>query len=359
MKNFKKNKYFFAENETSGFDAGGKAVSDAIEIIIKQGYSPIIIKSLKFTSEDNHFFFNKISKVLVMFELIYCLLRLPRDSEIVLNYPTRVNPGRATFWIFSHFKLKKFKIIAIVHDLKELQKTENEKGGDKALINLLKSNQGSKVIVHTNQMKKYIVDLGVSDSQISILGVFDYLLEDESVAQIKSRIKSNEIIIAGNLKEEKMRFLDKIDKLKNITFNLYGNNLSSIVKNYSNVNYFGAFSPDELISQLEGSFGLVWDSDEYEKLVGIKGEYQKINSPHKISLYLAAGYPVILSKEAGMADFIVENNLGFVINGLQEIEDKINAMTDEEYNQIYLNVVKISKKIKEGFFLNEALNSLK
>lgn len=359
MKNFKKNKYFFAENETSGFDAGGKAVSDAIGIIIKQGYSPIIIKSLRFTNSGSHFFLNKISKILVIFELIYCLLKLPRDSEIVLNYPTRVNPGRATFWIFSHFKIKKFKIIAIIHDLKELQKTEDEKGGDKALINLLKSDKRSKVIVHTNRMKKYLIDLGVSDSQISILGVFDYMMDYESGMQINSKSRSNEIIIAGNLKEEKMKFLNEIDKLKNITFNLYGNNLSSIVKNYSNVNYFGAFPSDELISHLEGSFGLVWDSDKYEKLVGTKGEYQKINSPHKLSLYLAAGYPVILSNEAGMADFILENNLGFVINGLHEIEDKINAMTDEDYNQVYLNVVKISKKIKQGFFLNEALNNLK
>ncbi|MDT2886054.1 hypothetical protein P7H76_02515 [Lactococcus lactis] len=356
MKNIN-HKYFFAENESSGFDAGGKAVSDAISIIKKRGYLPIIIRTLSFNSINNKFG-TKLKKILVILELFYKLFKLPKNSEIVLNYPTRINPGRATFWVFSNFKLKKFRFIFIVHDLKDLQKNENEKGGDKTLIKLLVRDGNSKIIIHTRQMRSYLVDLGVQESQIEILKVFDYLLPGRNKVRKNISKKSKEIIIAGNLKEEKMKYLIEINQLKNITFNLYGNNISPVIKNYTNVNYWGSFKPEELINHLVGSFGLVWDSDRVDKLVGKKGEYQKLNSPHKISLYLVAGLPIILSKEAGMAEFILENNLGLVIDGLHEIDQKINDLSEEEYEQICSNVSEIGEKIKDGYFLTNALSKI-
>lgn len=358
MKNFVNNKYFFAENESSGFDAGGKAVSDVIEILKNKGYSPILINSLSLAKKYDNKILGKICKVLVLFELFFKLFKLPNNCEIILNYPTRVNPGRATFWIFSHYKIKKFKFVIIVHDLKDLQKTENEKGGDNSLVNLLKNDKSSIIIVHTNSMKKYLLNLGIENKQINILGVFDYLLPNEKQVQKNKRKKSNEIIIAGNLKEEKMKFLNDVNQLQNLIFNLYGNNLSEKVKKYNNINYFGAFPPEKLINELTGSFGLVWDSDSYKELSGEKGNYQKFNAPHKLSLYLAAGFPVILSDKAGMAEFVVENKIGIVVTGLQEIENEINNLTNEQYEELCNNVDQIAIKIKNGYFLNNILDKI-
>ena len=84
----------------------------------------------------------------------------------------------------------------------------------------------------------------------------------------------------------------------------------------------------------------------------------KYNNPHKVSMYLAAGIPVIIWKEAALADFIEKNNLGYTIDSLSELNDIKSKMTDEEYNQKLKNAKNISDKIKNGSFLKNAISNL-
>ena len=59
-----------------------------------------------------------------------------------------------------------------------------------------------------------------------------------------------------------------------------------IIKEGPNCTYKGKFSPEN-ISFIEGNWGLVWDGDQLETCHGKLGEYLRINSSHKISLYIA------------------------------------------------------------------------
>ena len=61
---------------------------------------------------------------------------------------------------------------------------------------------------------------------------------------------------------------------------------------------------------LFGSFGLVWDGMSSETCKGSFGEYLRINNPHKTSLYLASGIPVIIWSKAALAEFIEKNKCG-------------------------------------------------
>lgn len=75
---------------------------------------------------------------------------------------------------------------------------------------------------------------------------------------------------------------------------------------------------------------------------GTFGQYLKLNNPHKTSLYLASGIPVIIWKEAALASFIVENNLGFAVDKLSEINEKLSQISDEQYKIMANNVKGIS-----------------
>ncbi|MDM5144764.1 Beta-1,6-galactofuranosyltransferase WbbI [Lactococcus lactis] len=60
-------------------------------------------------------------------------------------------------------------------------------------------------------------------------------------------------------------------------------------------------------------------------------------------------------KQAALASFIVENNLGFVVDNLEELPQKLSQISEQDYNEMVINVQKMGKKIRSGYFLSEAL----
>ena len=125
-----------------------------------------------------------------------------------------------------------------------------------------------------------------------------------------------------------------------------------------NVVYNGSFSPEELVSHLEGSFGLVWDGISAETCAGAFGEYLRINNPHKLSLYLAAGLPVIIWKEAALAPFVAENKVGFAVSSLYEIRDVVDRLPDNEYQTMKENAKQIGLHLRKGQYLLTALSKV-
>ncbi|NRO11242.1 Beta-1,6-galactofuranosyltransferase WbbI [Lactobacillus helveticus] len=48
------------------------------------------------------------------------------------------------------------------------------------------------------------------------------------------------------------------------------------------------------------------------------GNYLRYNDPHKLSLYLASGIPVIIWKKAAEAKFVEENKVGITVDSLED-----------------------------------------
>ena len=138
--------------------------------------------------------------------------------------------------------------------------------------------------------------------------------------------------------------------------NLYGPNYEGEKEN-DNIRYLGSFPPDEIPSVIEGKFGLVWDGEKLDTCEGGTGEYLKYNNPHKTSLYLVAGLPVIIWKKSAMAKFIEREKVGFTVNSLEEIKNKINSMTREEYDEMTANAKAVSARLSSGYYLKKALAS--
>lgn len=81
---------------------------------------------------------------------------------------------------------------------------------------------------------------------------------------------------------------------------------------------------------------------------GEAGEYLRISAPHKLSLYLSVGIPVIVWKEAAIAEFVVTNHLGIAVSNLYEVEARLKEMSEDEYASIKADVHSMAMKVRSG-----------
>ena len=149
-----------------------------------------------------------------------------------------------------------------------------------------------------------------------------------------------------------------------VGLNLYGINFDETAfVGKENVTYQGAFPPDDLPANLEGTFGLVWDGPVGSTCAGNTGAYLKYNNPHKTSLYLACNLPVIIWSEAALASFVTENGLGLAVESLDQIAGAVSRLTAEDYAAMAANARRMGGKIRDGGFFRtaaeQAINQLK
>lgn len=122
-----------------------------------------------------------------------------------------------------------------------------------------------------------------------------------------------------------------------------------------NISLHPLVDPEAMPQLLKGSYGLVWDSEQYPEVVGSLGEYEQYNTPAKFAMYLAADEPVIVWSKASTAKFVKENGIGIVIDSLDQLPQKVGAIDQAAYNRMLDNVQRISPLIRDGFFLKEAV----
>lgn len=286
---------------------------------------------------------SKIGKIKDFFSLStvqkVCSITKKKDGVRLLQYPFYFNP-----LVKSALKkyIKQNKTILLIHDVDSLRAI----GKDKIRAEVDLFNDASFIIVHNEKMKEKLTDLGVNVPMIE-LGIFDYLLDD---APRNNRMETD-VAFAGNL--SKSNFLNDISKV-GISINLYGPGYNERMKG-ANVTYKGCYPPNQVPFVLEAKFGLIWDGDSLMSCNGITGEYLKYNNPHKLSLYIASGLPVIVWKKSAIADFVLYNNVGIAVDSIFEIKDMINKISSEEYAKMRGNVSIVQKRICKGEYTKTAI----
>lgn len=353
-------KFYICEGKPNGdYNASTKARSDVEKILEKQGYKKFFVPTKYGVKE------NKLLKLLQLLSYVRnkyiweeSLSNLKSGDIVILQYPV-LNTVIGLEKVLKKAKKNGIKVIAIIHDLDSLRYKPEYQGKllcqrvqreDKKVLKAC-----TKIIAHNDKMKEVLVELGNEPEKIIVLELFDYLCDIE-LKEI-SRVKDEPIIIAGNLSKEKAGYLKNLKNIKNVNFNLYGIGYEK-EENEKNIEYKGAFLPDELLNNLYGSYGLVWDGNSIEECKGGYGEYLKYNNPHKVSMYIATGIPVIIWKEAALADFIQKNKLGCSVSKLDDIEKIMTEMSDTEYNEYLQNARCFSEKIRRGEFLTKAIQKI-
>ncbi|MBQ6155125.1 MAG: hypothetical protein IJK22_00865 [Bacteroidales bacterium] len=335
------------------FHAGSKAREDVNRIAENNGFTSYMLNTytVKEMSESHrspiYLLYYRIRK---LFVLSRAILQIKRRSIVLLQYPLEPFRGRPTLFFCRWLRKKKSHLVVLVHDITRFRYEEVFDKTETAIFNT-----ASELIVHTAQMQELFKKNGVV-SPCRRLWLFDYLTEEVPDNENHQNNSTN-IAFAGNL--DKSVFLKKLTEVHfyGVQLHLYGNKPQSNTKYPEWIKYGSRFSPDNVTALTEG-WGLTWDGDSIEALQGPLGNYMKYNSPHKTSLYIAAGIPVVLSKEAALAEFVEENNLGITIHSLLELENRIVGMDKEELQLIRKHVAEMSAILRKGGKLGVILKDI-
>lgn len=318
-------------------DAGPKAKNDIQTILSKNGFESIEI-AMDTSSVLSRLYTSMVS--------IPKLIKSLKDSdEIVIQYP--IYSKIITKSLFNSLDSYSGKLILIIHDLETLRlNLDNVSKRDEELFQL---NNVDGLIVHTDSMRKWLLDNGVTTPMV-VLNLFDYLNPQPIIDDLDYK---KSIVYAGNLM--KSEFLSKINP-SGYQLDVFGPNPSSNFP--SAINYRGVRNPDELPKELQYNFGLVWDGSTPETCDGMFGEYMRFNSPHKTSLYLSSGLPVIVWKQAAIAKFIYNHKLGIVIDSLDQLSSEFNKISDNDYQQLKKNTLSYAMRLRSGRNIMEAIIQL-
>lgn len=285
---------------------------------------------------------------------------LRRNDILLIQLPV-VN--HSVFFANGLKKVKRrgVKIILLLHDIEMLRVyfKKNKKLRTKLRIRMEETSIlriSDAIIVHNDKMKDALSKLGFDRRKMHSIEIFDYLISEDKTGQEYRKIrKDGNVIIAGNLRRHKAGYAYYLPDC--CGFNLYGVGYENGSK-ADNINYFGSFDSEKLPSVLEGSFGLVWDGERTDTCSGAYGEYLRLNNPHKASLYLASGIPVAIWEKAALADFVKAHNCGIVLSSLEELKDKRDGLSEEQYTRMRKNAELIGSRLKDGYFTKKVLDEI-
>lgn len=333
--------YYFSRNYKFSKNAASKPKMDCEDILAKSGFVNLGFRQSNHPS-------SALGAIISFFGITWGLLRLPFSSILCMQYPL----SKFFNYKMGIAKLKGCKVILIVHDVKTLMGKNKD-----AQKEMKRFNRADVLILHNPVMMQWFAAHGYRGKMVS-LELFDYLLAPGQNLPELPKEAGNAIVFAGGLGMEKSAFLYQIDGLSrpNFTLELFGNGFQrDKVPADTVLNYHGTFAPDEVLNHLHGNFGLVWNGNSIEECDGDFGRYIKYNNPHKTSLYLLAGLPIIIWDQAAVARMVETEKIGISIDSLEELSGKLAQIDAVHYNQMVSNVEEIRHKISSGHFLGKAI----
>lgn len=331
-------KYYIRQYSFEQYLHGGVGYSDIETILQRNGYTPIEFPQQHATGP--------LAKIRRLLFFIRSLRKLSQQAEVVFLFPIYAK-------LIQHFvnrlsKRKDLTLICIIGDMEGLR--DNDPQLLQAEINTLR--RFRYFVVHNPAMAAWL-EKHIGPANCATLNFFDFLSEGIP----PERSLTYDISFAGNL--NKSAFVQQLHQITTtsprLTFHIYGDSTVSFPTN-DHILHHGLSSPYQLPATIKGSFGLLWDGEATERLSGPYGTYLHLNSPHKLSLYILAGLPVITSGDTAAATYIKRYQIGLLINSLDELQTAIDAITPSQYQIMVSNMLPLTKNIREGKNLLTALS---
>jgi len=320
-------------------NAGSKAKADVTAILTKQlGFQRIWFKQLESRKDRLRFGHSKIKDILA---------KVQSGDTLVIQYPT-YNGHTLETVLLKRLRAKGVKLIAFVHDI-DVMRYQKKVFYKTIAWECRLLNQFGVIISPNSRMTKLLKGHGLTRPVVD-LQVYDYL-QSQAFPTRSSDFRA--ISFAGNL--TKSTFLCKLKVPADYLLHLYGNEPSDDILKNKQIKYHGSFSPEELINVMPTGFGLVWDGPDQQQLSGTMGKYLGFNNPHKVSLYLSAGLPILISDSTAISDFVIANKAGIVVNNLDELGVVLAQVTAPEFLTLQKNAQKIGEKLREGYYSRRAI----
>ena len=350
--------------------AWSKAPSDASTIASRQGFKEYDIEPFRITRASflgrilnklHLLSFVELIQFAVLFNYLILRFYLSRGGELFIQHPipSIIYADLRRILSLSRLKHVGVRITLLVHDIGMLRgnsiavggKTDTEK--EYAVFHV-----ADRLIVHNERMKSWFLEQGFSEKSLSVLGIFDYLCSPHTqLYSCHPMSNPPRIAIAGGMAPGKSKFLESLGIITDVSWRLYGPDFDKARIQGATIEYCGSYPPDLIPSQLvDADFGLVWDGDSIETCSGATGQYLLYNNPHKLSLYVASGLPVIVWAKSAIADFVLRHRIGLAVLSLKDIGKAISNLSASEHAQMHKNINIIGKRLRQGDFLSQILS---
>ncbi len=335
-------KYFIQQYLGQHYQHGGAGLVDAERILLNEGYRPLVLPHQQS--------FSWLAKGSRLFSLFKIVLRVRKGADIVFLYPGYARLAQLLVRLLLRYR-KDTRLICFLTDIDGIK--DGDDGKLKKEISFFK--RLKYFIVHNERMKQWLNE-NVGGVQSVETDFFDFLASPS----VQPRTISPNIVFAGNL--SKSQFLEQMGLIQqeqpDLHFDIYGPHQTLEMLAQPNLSWHGVDDPYGLPQKLKGSFGLLWDGTSIRGMDGSIGRYMKYISHHKLSLYILSGLPIIVPAASAGEYLVKKYKIGVAVNNISGIEEAINALSEDQYQQMRKNMQPLAKKISTGGCLKDALQKL-
>jgi len=244
--------------------------------------------------------------------------------------------------IIMHFLLVRHKVILVVHDIEFLRGRRT--GTPEGYISKAAG------VIFSGDLEQYFSGrtLPVCVKHVC----WDYLADG---APLVNWQLDAPILFAGNLSSLKNPWIEASTHIPGLDIVFFGNNLAQDLT--KRIKYISAFDANRPLFPGIFSWGLVWEGT-WDCLDKDRFGYEAYNQPHKFSLYMAIGLPVIVRKGSQIAQFVMKHNLGIVVGSIRDIPEAVSQVTADEAAGMRSGVLKASEKVRSGAYLRDAISAM-
>lgn len=258
---------------------------------------------------------------------------------VIMQFPTWIGARYDNTFVEKVKCYPRAKLVIFVHDIAPLM-IEEKKDEIKEVISIL--NKADALILPSPQMEKVLVEHGLTVDKVFYQEIWDYPMSEVLCVKELNR----RIFFTGSAR--RFEFVQQWDGKTKLE--LYG--WEAGVELGRSVHNNGYRDNIELMTEMsQGGFGMIWAG-------GMQLEYYKLNQPLKIATYLAAGIPVIVQNGINIAEFVEKNQVGFVVDSLEEADYIVQNITEEKYKELLENVKNVQYLITKGYYTEKLLSEV-
>lgn len=331
-------KCYISKNYRRTDSAGDKAKTDIEAILGSVGYKNIGLRQRRVNSAVGAYFITLAS-------VLKGVMSLKKGDILVVQYPLK----KYYDFVVSRANACGAKVITVIHDLGSFRRKKLTVAQEVERLN-----RSAAVVVHSPAMRRWLADNGVTVPMIE-LGLFDYL-SDSVPAEHEGPDDRYRLMFAGNASPVHNDWIYQLgEAAPSLDLVIYGGGIDES-KLTPNIHPMGYVDSDTLIATAQGDFGVVWYGSSLDEGAGALGEYLKYNAPHKTSLYLRSGLPVIIWNQAALAGIVKEYNVGICVSSLRDVPEALSRLTPRDYAVMKANAEALASKLAKGFFIIDAVD---
>jgi hypothetical protein len=330
--------YYVLSRDYDTQHAGAKAPADIRRVCLDLGFAPVDLPVVPVARFDRR----NLKRYLLGPLKLLRLIASARATDIVLVQHPIV--GRLEKRLIPRL-CRRCRTIALIHDLDIIRNQENLEYDDLTFLSHF-----DVIISQNGKMLEYVAEKIPRAQNVSI-DLFDYLTTRD--AQVTWSAAPERLYIIGNLNPDKAGYLYAIQGVK-LPIWAYGPNCET-QKLPAGVAWKGVLDMHNPAFGAVDGFGVVWDGLSADGLEGVWGRYLLYNTPHKLSMYMMLGMPVIVPSESAVARFVVDSGIGFAVESLAEADDLVSSLSADAWARLRQNVLAARRGIMGGGYTRQAL----